>query len=156
METITCAIDDLQLRWLIRSDLEAVADIEEQCFAYPWIMEDFLDELKETNAIGMVISHRKTNEICGYMLYRLGEANISLMTFGVAPKWQRRGVGARLMDNLKSKLSLRRRSYIDCVLSEQSLTGHLFLKSQGFVCVGIARECFEPDDEDGYVFSYNL
>ena len=55
----SCRSDHPQLRvhirWMIRRDMAEVLDIERQCFEFPWTEDEFINCLRQRNAIGMIV-----------------------------------------------------------------------------------------------------
>lgn len=144
------------IRYLIRRDLPEVLDIEGQCFEFAWTEEDFLDCLRQRNCTGMVVEY--ADHIIGSVIYRSLKHEFEVLSFAVHPAWQRRRVGAAMVEKLISKLHRQRRKAIKLCVREHNLPAQLFLRSQGFRCVCVDRHMYEPDwgDEDALEFRYDL
>lgn len=82
---------DVQIRWLIRRDMEDVLRIERSSFDNPWTDDNFLKCLRQRNCIGMVAE--QDFEIVGYMIYELHKSKIHILNFAVDPICRRVGVG---------------------------------------------------------------
>lgn len=150
METKHAILPGLQIRWLIRRDLLEVLSIEKGCFGiHAWSEEEFLDALRQRNCIAMVAE--LDGRIAGYVLYLLEKGRFDLINIAVAPTLHRHGIGSRMIDRLVLKLSGQGRSRIKAVLVERNLGGHLFFRSQGFVCSEVMRNYYENGDA-GYLF----
>lgn len=148
----------IQVRWLIRRDLQEVVNIEWQCFENYWTEEDFLAALRQRNCIGMVAVDLDSKEqpILGYMLYELHKSRLDVLNFAVHPEWQRHGVGTAMVARLKDKLSQQRRKRIKLETRESNLRSQLFWKSQEFECIDVLRQHYDDTDEDAYLFQYTL
>jgi ribosomal-protein-alanine N-acetyltransferase len=133
-------------RWMVRRDMPEVLAIESLCFERPWTEEDFIRPLRQNNCIGMVIEAQE--QIHGFMLYELHKNELRLLNFAVHPASQRQGFGAAMIRKLVSKLSQQMRRRIVDEVRETNLPMQLFLRSQGFQCIGVNRNAFDDTGED--------
>ena len=101
---------DVQIRWLIRRDMQEVLRIESASFEFPWTDEDFLCCLRQRNCIGMVAEH--DHKIVGFMIYELHKSRLQILNFAVAPEVRLRGIGSQMVLRLIDKLSQQRRNEI--------------------------------------------
>ena len=142
------------LRWMIPSDLDCVMAIEKDVFDYPWSREEFRIALRQGNCASMVAE--RNGEVVGYMVYELYRDRIELINFAVRPRSQRLGVGAALIERLKSKLDPQKRSKIVCELRERNLDGQLFFRQAGFICVSILHGWYAVEEESvAYRMEFN-
>lgn len=144
----------LHVRWMVRRDLPAVMQIEQDSFENGWDEEDFLKCLRERNCIAMVAEVKES--ILGYMVYELHKDHIALLNMAVGPLWRKQGVGAAMVDKLVSKLSSHRRRRIVFDLRETNLNAQLFFSKQGFIAINLDRGHFEDTGEDAYRMQYYL
>lgn len=121
---------DVQIRWLIRRDMDEVLEIEKRSFQYPWSEEEFLNCLRQRNCIGTVAESRRA--IYGFMIYELHQYSLRLLDFAVAPEVRRTGVGAAMVERLIDKLSQQRRREITLEVRETNIDAQLFFSSMGF------------------------
>ena len=144
----------IQVRWLIRSDMEEVLGIENGCFDYPWTKEDFRIALRDPKVIGMVAEIEE--KIVGYMVYSLQKDRISVLNFSVAT-WKRHvGIGSKMVEKLICKLEQQKRSSISLEVRESNLNAQLFFKKCGFRATEILRGYYERSGEDAYRFEYRV
>jgi len=143
----------LQVRWLIRRDMDEVLCIEQASFNRPWTEEDFLRCLRQRNIIAMVAEHHES--IVGYMLYLLCRHHIELFNFAVHPAWRRRHIGSQMASRLVGRLSSHGRSAITLTLHEANLAAQLFFRKQGFLAVDVLRAHYDGD-RDGFVMRYDV
>jgi ribosomal-protein-alanine N-acetyltransferase len=142
-----------RVRWMIRSDVPMVLDIEQACFEFPWNEENLITCLRGRNCIGMVAEHG--GGVCGHFVYELYPMRVELYTFAVDPQHQRRGVGLAMVEKLKSKLSAQKRTRIACNVDEMNLNAQQFFRSQGFRAVGVLRDHWAFTDRDAYRFCFH-
>jgi ribosomal-protein-alanine N-acetyltransferase len=144
----------IDIRWMIRRDMDEVMQIKEESFLLPWTDEDFLNALRQRNAIGMVAEHG--GKVVGFMVYELHKHKLHVLNFAVHPDWRRRGVGAQMVVKLKSKLSSHRRTRIALHVRESNLAAQLFFRSQEFKAVRVLRGFYEDAGEDAFLMAYRL
>lgn len=80
------------------ADLDAVLAIENIIYEFPWTRGNFIDSL----AAGY---HAHTlrdaqGQLCAYWVAMAGVQEMHLLNLSVAPAWQHRGLGRRLLDEL--------------------------------------------------------
>lgn len=144
----------IQIRWLIRRDMQDVLAIERACFAHPWTEEDFLCCLRQRNCIGMVAE--QDHRIVGFMIYELHKSKLRILNFASASDVRRQSVGSQMIRRLVDKLSQQRRSEIMVEVRETNLDAQFFFRSQGFRAVCVLRSHYDDTYEDAYVMQYRL
>lgn len=135
---------EIKLRWMIRRDVEAVAEIEQALFNEPWTAARFSSYLSDRKSVGIIAE--VDGEIIGYAVYTHRNGVINLDNLGVVTHWQREGVATAILCKIKSMCGTRN-GIIDSV-SEDNLPMQLFLKSQGFTA------CVDADDPAYYLFGW--
>lgn len=147
-------IRDVQIRWMIRRDMQEVLEIERQSFEFSWSEDDFLNCLRQRNCIGMVAEHQE--RIVGFMIYELLKSQLHVLNFAVAPWSRRNSIGAQMMAKLVNKLSQQRRQDITLEVRESNLAAQLFFRSQQLHAVNVLRNHYDDTSEDAYVFRYSV
>ena len=140
------------IRWMISTDLDAVMDIELECFAYPWTRAQFCEAMRARNVIGMVAEDTRTLDLHGFFIYALYEHRIELRNFAVHPAVWRNGIGTSIIAKLRGKMCIGGRERLIAKVCETNLSAQLFFQSQGFMCVSTLRGEYEDSDLDMYVF----
>lgn len=134
----------IQIRWLIRRDMDEVLAIEKQSDLEQWTEEDFLRFLRKRTVIG-VVAETELN-VFGFMIYELHKSMLKVLKLAVDPEYRRQGIGTQMVDRLKDKLSQQRRNEIEIDVNERNVSGQLFFAGCGFNC--------EEIDDDKYTFRY--
>lgn len=144
----------VSIRWMIRRDLPAVLNIEQQSFAFPWTEDDIIYFLRKRDCIGMVAEQGE--RVVSYMLYQLHKNRLHLLRFAVASDMRRSGVGSAMVDKLIGKLTPDRRNRIAIEIRESNLDAQLFYRALGFKAISVMREFFADSGEDAYLFQWKL
>ena len=138
-----------EVRWMIRSNLDEVLAIEEECFlnewAVPWTREDFVDQMDCQNVIGMVaigLDGQLRERVLAYVVYALHRRSIELINLAVATAVQRCGIGSELVDRLISKLGVNERRRIVATVCERNLDGQRFFRAKQFRAVRLMRDYY--------------
>ena len=145
-------INYTNIRWMIRRDMPAVLDIEQQSFEFPWSEDEFIRCLRQRNCIGMVAE--RDTAVAGFMVYELHKNRLHLLNFAVAQSVRRTGVGSAMVNKLASKLSSDRRNRIMLEVRETNLDAQIFFRQLGFRAISVLRSFYEDSPEDAYLMQY--
>lgn len=145
---------NIQIRWMVRRDMDEVLEIERSSFEYAWSENDFLHWLRQRNCIGMVAEQNE--HVVGYMIYELEKNCLHIVNFAVAKGCRRSGVGSQMIEKLVGKLSQQRREYITLEVRETNLAAQLFFRDQNFQAVQVLRDHYQDTSEDAYAMQFAL
>lgn len=147
----------VRIRWMIRSDMPSVLAIESDSFPDPWTESEFIDHLRDRNVIGMVAveEYGESEQIVGYVIYRLNKKFLEIINLAVAKDKRREGVGRSILDKLKIKLHPERRTILKAIVTDENLGAHLFFRECGLVATQVKRDHF-ADGSDGYSFRFSV
>ena len=142
----------VNIRWMVRRDMQEVLEIERECFEFAWTEEDFVRCLRQRNCIGMVAEYH--GRVVGFMIYELPKNRIHLLNAATLKEFRRKGVGTQMVTKLIGKLGPQRRSRVALEVRETNLPAQLFLRSLGFKATEIVRDFYDETNEDAYVMVY--
>lgn len=147
------------IRYAIAKDRDEILDVLND--AGLSITEDALIKLLgDRNTISIVAEatdyHRFFEPvIVGVAIYRLEFKTLHILKLAVDPMFKRNGVGRRLIEHLKGKISpTRPKLTLNC--RETNLKAQLFYRSCGLKAVGIRPEHYPDTGEDAFAFEYRL
>lgn len=152
-----------KIRWMTKSDMDSVVQIEEKSFPKPWRKKDFIDCLQVTGKIGKVIE--KNNKIIGFIIYELLQKGFYVINVAIDPDYRRCGYGKALLSQLIEKIKHStddadhsKRYYVNAYISEDKYEAHLFFRSMNFKAISVEKNFFndEDGDFDAYHFVYKL
>lgn len=144
----------MDIRWMIRRDIEQVMAIESAVFEFPWTTDDFVNVLRRRNSIGLVAVDSK-EVVHGYLFYEIRRKYLRLLNVAVHPQRLRIGIGSRLISKIKSRL-INRRTQIVLEVRETNLAAQLFFRKHGFRATHILRNMYKESREDLYLMQYSL
>ena len=142
----------VSIRWMRWKDMKEVLEIENECFEFAWVEDDFVRCLQQRNCIGMVAEYQ--GRVVGFMIYELQKTKIHLLNVATLKEFRRKGVGAQLVAKLIAKLGNQRRSRILLEVRETNLPAQLFLRSLGFLAIDILHGFYDGTQEDAYLMVY--
>jgi ribosomal-protein-alanine N-acetyltransferase len=144
----------LDIRWMIRRDMNEILEIEKRSFPNPWTDEEFIRCLRQRNCIGKTAD--LDDKVVGFLIYELHKDRLHLLNFAVAPTHRRQGIGKRMVGKLTGILTPHRRNRILLETRETNLASQLFFRSHGFEAVSILRDYYDDTTEDAYVMQYRV
>jgi [ribosomal protein S18]-alanine N-acetyltransferase len=136
----------------VQKDLDQCLGIEAACFPFPWSEGDFLANLREQHIIGMVA--KAADRVVGYYVYEIRLVRLIVTNFAVHPDYRKSGVGAQMVDSIKSRMLKGRQRRISLAIGESNLRGLNFFKSQGFKAIKLLRGHWEEPPEDAIKMEY--
>lgn len=143
-------------RWMLRSDMRRVVEIERRSFEFPWTEEEFLLCQRQRNVIGIVYETRSF-DIHGFCLYELNKKDLRILNIAVAPEVRRTGIGMHIVQKLTRKLAVQRRDSVFVRVRETNLAAQKFFSKAGFRCTSVDRNYFTSGcTEDAYNFEYGI
>ena len=105
----------VSLLWATVERAQAIADIHRGLFAEPWdagAVARLLDRPGATSMIAVVGEQRTP---AGFVLGQIAADEAEVISIGVAPDWQRKGIGRQLLDGLMraAKRAEAKRIYLE-------------------------------------------
>lgn len=145
----------IHIRWMITRDMPEVLRIERDAFEFPWSEDDFQQEQRRKNVIGMVAEDRE-GRVVGYMLYELHKFRIHISDFAVSGNFRRRGIGSAMVAKLVGKLSVERRTRIMLEVRETNLDAQLFFRAMGFRAIAVLPDFYDDTPDAAYVMQFRV
>jgi ribosomal-protein-alanine N-acetyltransferase len=142
--------DEIVIAPMRRKHVRAVVAIEQDVFPTPWSMSLYLAELASgpSRCYLVALSGDEVVGYCGLMI-AVGEGHIT--TIGVAPEFQRHGIGRRLL--LETAKRARARGVDDLTLEVRVTNkgAQALYHEFGFVPAGVRKNYYAEVNEDALV-----
>ena len=141
----------VKVRRMIAADAEALAAIEEACFAHPWSETALLEEVDNPNARFFVAER---DGIVGYAGMHIGGDEGFIDNVAVSPDHRRQGVATALMAAL---LTCGREEHLYRLTLEVRLSNEAAIalyERHGFVKDGVRPGFYRDPPEDAAIYSY--
>ncbi|MBT3181057.1 MAG: ribosomal protein S18-alanine N-acetyltransferase [Deltaproteobacteria bacterium] len=136
------------------TDLDAIMEMEVASFPVPWTRRSYEDVISLDNVSTWVA--RIGDEIVGYMLTQYVADEMELHTFAVKSSMRRRGVGARLIQNMISDAGHLGLRNIYLLVRPNNIAARTLYEKTGFQLVGIRKHYYQDNGEDALVMRLEL
>ena len=137
------------------ADLDAVAEAEQRCHAFPWTRGNFADSLAAGYGAWLM---REDERMTGYAILMQAPDEAHLLNITVVPELQRRGRGSALLDYLfeQARVASAARMLLE-VRPGNAAALALYLR-HGFVEIGRRRDYYPATGgrEDAIVMAREL
>lgn len=141
----------LVFRKIIDSDIEQIAELENQIFSDAWTVKGIADTKKQSQAFITVAE--EDGKIAGYCIiyYVLDEAEIARIA--THEKWRRRGVGRQLLDFTCECCKEKEVERLLLDVRESNEGARAFYETYGFVVDGIRKNFYDMPKEHAVLMS---
>lgn len=132
--------------------IDAIEEIEKQCFSVPWTREMLIKQLSDDMHI-FLAALNDSGEAVGYvgLMYVLDEGYIS--NVAVSPEWRRRGIGDMLIEELLRMARAKKLSFVTLEVRESNLTAQALYRKHGFTEVGRRKKYYDRPTEDAILMT---
>jgi ribosomal-protein-alanine N-acetyltransferase len=140
----------LEITPMRRRDLKNVIAIERRIFPSPWSIGLYMSEIAQPATRAYYVASVGT-ELVGYagMMVVVGEAHVT--NIGVAPEWQRCGVGRRLLLTLAREARRRSAQHLTLEVRVTNVGAQALYHEFGFAPAGIRKNYYAEVNEDALV-----
>lgn len=137
---------ELQIRPMIRSDIEAIVALEQDCNLSSWGIAGYEKELTNSDAILMVALWQ--SKFAGFFSGRVLIDEFELFTIAIVPQLRRKRIAQRLMQ--KSYRELQQRNIHKCFLEVRASNQPALelYQSFGFELIGKRRNYYQNPKDD--------
>ena len=131
-----------------KEDNQAVTDLEQICFAYPWTCKMVAEMQEQASFLGVVAEIE--GEVIGYAgaIYCLNQADIALVA--VKPEFRRNGIAQKLINQLEQLLLQKGVTDVFLEVRISNTPARELYKRMGFSEISIRKKYYE-DSEDAIV-----
>jgi len=143
----------MAVRFASKDDIEAIAEIERECFSAPWSKEALLSELENTSCVMLVAEDK---EIVGYVSMRcvLDEGYIN--NIAVTESCRRRGIAKSLLDSLADIGKEKGLAFITLEVRESNAAARSLYISCDYTQTGVRRSFYRMPREDALLYTIFL
>lgn len=137
------------VRKMRMEDIEAVHELEIQCFSTPWSKESLAKEVD--NDSSMFFVYEDNGEILGYagMYLIIDEGDIT--NVAVSVKHRRKGIAGEILRQLFSKASEKGIKSFTLEVRKSNLGAISLYEAMGFVTEGCRKNFYDNPKEDGLI-----
>lgn len=139
----------IQIREMLDSDLDQVAEIETGIFSEPWSRKGFADSLSLGDTLYLTALERE--RVAGYcgLLRSFEEADIT--NVAVAEEFRNRGIGRKLLQTLLEKGRGAGIERFTLEVRASNLPAIHLYESLGFETAGVRKDFYRKPKEDALI-----
>ncbi|WP_421854800.1 ribosomal protein S18-alanine N-acetyltransferase [Oricola sp.] len=121
-----------------RNHTRRMAELHAFSFTRPWTDGEFDDLLDQKTVYGFTARELRwgKTDILGFVLVRAAADEAEILTIAVAPRWQGRGIGRRLMDKVLARAHGDRTESVFLEVDENNNPAVRLYRKLGFIQVG--------------------
>lgn len=137
---------NFSLLWASPERAEEIAALHARLFDPPWDAPSIASSIEHPGSSSFIAQVREPAMLVGFVIGRLAADEAEILSIGVAPEWQRRGVGRRMVEGLvrAARRAEAKRLFLE-VASDNLAAGALY-GSLGFVPVGGRKGYYQRAD----------
>ena len=145
----------ITIRLMEERDLDAIMEVEKQCFTLPWSREAFYNELHQ-NRFAHYLILEEDNKVIGYCGAWLVVDEAHITNIAVLPAYQGRGLGKVLLSSMIKECMLQAIKRMTLEVRESNLVAQSLYKKLGFVEGAIRKNYYSDNQEDAIVMWVNI
>ena len=142
------------IRKMTLEDVEAVVQIEQECFSLPWSEKSFVDSISREDTIFLVCED--TSVITGYMGLYISFDEASVTNVAVSPDFRKRGYGEQLVATAKEVAKDAGVESIFLEVRVSNVPAISLYKKLGFEELGIRKKFYEHPVEDAIIMKVGI
>ncbi|MBQ2901637.1 MAG: ribosomal protein S18-alanine N-acetyltransferase [Agathobacter sp.] len=142
------------IRKMTLEDVEAVVQIEQECFSLPWSEKSFVDSISREDTIFLVCE--EASVITGYMGLYISFDEASVTNVAVSPDFRKRGYGEQLVATAKEVAKDVGAESIFLEVRVSNVPAISLYKKLGFEELGIRKKFYEHPVEDAIIMKVGI
>ncbi len=137
---------NFSLLWASPDHAEGIAALHAQLFDPPWDAASITNSIEHPASASFIAQVREPNALVGFILGNIAADEAEILSVGVAPEWQRRGIGRRMVEGLvrAARRAEVKRVFLE-VASDNHAAGALYT-GMGFVPAGGRKGYYKRAD----------
>lgn len=131
------------------SHISQIAELEKICFSDPWSEKSIASELQ--NALSLWIVAMDDETVAGYVGSQSVMGWSDMMNIAVSPSYRRQGIGARLVEELISRLREKKNNCLTLEVRVSNAAAISLYEKLGFETVGRRPNYYHNPKEDALI-----
>lgn len=140
---------------MTETDLPELMAVEQRIYEFPWTEGNFRDSIRAGYGCWVC---RRDAEFIGYCVFMLGAGEAHLLNLSIAEPWQRKGHGARLLQQILAAARQQGAGLIFLEVRPSNEHGLHLYERCGFKRIGVRRGYYPAQSgrEDALILSLDL
>lgn len=148
------SMDCVNITELSLETVEAVADIEKECFSIPWSKESIKETLNDKRYLTLVAKDGKMTVGFATCFTILDEGSIN--NIAVTSKYRNMGIASAIIKSVIDYGIKKHLSFWTLEVRKSNFAAINLYKRFGFEQIGIRKNFYEKPSEDGLLMTLNL
>lgn len=144
----------IQIEPMSLQTVDAVAQIEAECFSKPWSYDAFVAELSNPAAVTFVAD--ADGEIAGFINLGVVLDEATVNNIAVKQTYRRRGIGRALMTAAIDYCQNNRLNVLMLEVRQSNRAAIALYERFGFQAVGIRKRFYDEPEEDAVLMNKNI
>lgn len=144
-------MDTFIIRKMTAQDINAVAEIEKECFSSPWTEEGLISELTNSQAEFFVLESDGT--VAAYMGMHIVLDECYIANVAVSPAFRRRGLGKKLVENALTVAREKNCSFITLEVRVSNSPAIGLYTDCGFEKIGERKNFYSVPTENALIMT---
>ena len=141
----------MNIEVMTEQTVEAVAQLESQCFSTPWSHKDLVSELNNPWAIW--ITATENDALAGYLGIQYGPDGADIMSIATSPYFRGKGIAKQLLSDMELRLKALNLQWITLEVRPSNVSALALYTSQGFRQVGRRPKYYQKPTEDALLLT---
>ena len=148
---IDIGVGQIDLRLGVEGDLDAVAELEKECFSVPWSRKSIADEL--TNDTAHFFVAKRFGSVIGYIGTNIIADECYITNVAVTQKERRQGVAQALLEKAEETAKEHNCRFITLEVRPSNEAAISLYSGQGYKQCGLRKNYYTAPDEDGLIMT---
>ena len=144
----------IQIEPMSLQTVDAVAQIEAECFSQPWSHDTFVAELSTPAAVTFVAN--ADGEIAGFINLGVVLDEATVNNIAVKQTYRRRGIGRALLTAAIDYCQNNRLNVLMLEVRQSNRAAIALYERFGFQAVGIRKRFYDEPEEDAVLMNKNI
>ncbi len=92
--------ENISLLWASPERVEEIAALHARLFNPPWDEQSISELIEHPAAAALIAQARDPTEMAGFVIGQLAADEAEILSIGVAPEWQRKGIARTMVEGL--------------------------------------------------------
>lgn len=145
------AVQNVKVRPLEKSDIDAIDFIEKSCFTHPWTRESIISDVSNCYSKYFVCEY--SEEIIGYIGARLILDEGEITNIAVIEEYRRLGAAKRMLEAFFEYCKSNGAAFVNLEVRKSNEAAIGLYKSFGFIKVGIRKNYYHSPVEDALLYT---
>ncbi len=137
-----------------RSDIPALARLEELCFRRPWTEAQLDSEMKKTNLSSFILAeiiHQEERYLLAYMSWWQIIDEAQILNVSVHPSWRRQGIARVLVQTAMTRMEENGVREVTLEVAKHKRGAQLLYEEAGFTVVGMIKDYYPEYADDALI-----